>query len=35
MIAFPPGVKVWIAVGVTDMRRRQRFLEPVAQPLAT
>lgn len=35
MIAFPAGVKVWIAGGVTDMRRRQRFLEPVAQPLAT
>ncbi|WP_205963918.1 hypothetical protein, partial [Pseudoruegeria sp. SK021] len=28
MIAFPAGVKVWIAGGVTDMRRRQRFLEP-------
>mgnify|MGYP005840025159 CR=1 FL=1 len=35
MIAFPAGTKVWIAGGVTDMRRRQRFLEPVAQPLAT
>ena len=35
MIAFPAGVRVWMAGGVTDMRRRQRFLEPVAQPLAT
>jgi len=35
MIAFPAGMRVWMAGGVTDMRRRQRFLEPVAQPLAT
>jgi len=35
MIAFPAGVRVWIAGGVTDMRRRQRLLEPVAQLLAT
>ena len=27
MIAFPTGVKVWIAGGVTDMRRRQRCSE--------
>jgi hypothetical protein len=35
MIAFPAGVRVWIAGRITDMRCRQRFLEPVAQPLAT
>ena len=26
MIAFPPGVKVWIAGGVTDMRRGMNTL---------
>ena len=31
MIAFPPGVKVWLAGGVTDMRRGMNSLALMVQ----
>jgi transposase len=31
MIAFPPGVKVWLASGVTDMRRGMNSLALMVQ----
>lgn len=31
MIAFPPGVKVWLAGGATDMRRGMNSLALMVQ----